>query len=223
MKTNEDLQKDVQNAIKWEPLLHAAEIGVTVNNGIVTLTGEVDHYSKKVEAEKAAKGVAGVTAVVEKIMLEYPSRFATTDNEIAANALKALNDSWNVPNDKVKVIVEGGHVTLEGDLAWNYQKEAAKNAVAYLAGVKRVDNNIHIQSESHNEVEKRQVEKALERNWSLNAEDIHVAASGTKITLTGSVSSLYDKEEAGRIAWNTPGVWSVENELIVEYDYSVVD
>ncbi len=223
MKTNEDLQKDVQNAIKWEPLLHAAEIGVTVNNGIVTLTGEVDHYSKKVEAEKAAKGVAGVTAVVEKIMLEYPSRFATTDNEIAANALKALNDSWNVPNDKVKVIVEGGHVTLEGDLAWNYQKEAAKNAVAYLAGVKRVDNNIRIQSESHNAVEKRQVEKALERNWSLNAEDIHVAASGTKITLTGSVSSLYDKEEAGRIAWNTPGVWSVENELIVEYDYSVVD
>ena len=223
MKTNEDLQKDVQEAIKFQPLLHAAEIGVTAKDGIVTLTGTVDGYFKKTEAENAAKNVAGVKAVVENITINYGSDFSKNDTEIAEEVLKALNDSWSVPKDKVKVKVENGWVTLDGELARGYQRDSAKSAVTYLMGVKGVTNNIKIRSEIHDAIEKKVVENALERHWSINAEDITVKVVGTKVTLTGSVTSVYQKDEAGHIAWNTPGVASVDNELEVEYDYSYVD
>jgi len=223
MKTNETLQKDVQEAIKFEPLLHAAEIGVTAKDGVVTLTGTVDGYYKKAEAENAAKNVAGVKAVVENIEIKYANGYSKTDNEIAVEILKALSDSWSVPNDKVKVKVESGWVTLDGELSWGYQRDAAKSAVNYLMGVKGVTSNIKIKAEIHDAIEKKHVENALERHWAIDAKDITVKASGTKVTLIGNVTSLYQKEEAGRIAWNTPGVWSVDNELEVEYDYSYID
>ena len=219
MKTNEELQKDVQNAIKWEPLLNAAEIGVTAKDGVVSLTGFVDSYSKKLEAENAAKNVAGVKAVVEKIEVKFTSTWNKSDLDIANEVVTALKSNWVVPKDKVKVKVEGGWITLDGEVPWNYQREAAKKAVIYLSGVKGVTNNIKIKSDVHDEIEKEKVESALKLNWSLNSRDIKVKVSGTKITLTGTVSSWYQKEEAGRIAWNTPGVWLVDNELVVEYNY----
>jgi osmotically-inducible protein OsmY len=219
MKTNEELQKDVQNAIKWEPLLNAAEIGVTAKDGVVSLTGVVDSYSKKLEAENAAKNVAGVKAVVEKIEVKFTSTWNKSDLDIANEVVTALKSNWVVPKDKVKVKVEGGWITLDGEVPWNYQREAAKKAVTYLNGVKGVTNNIKIKSDVHDEIEKEKVESALKLNWSLNSRDIKVKVSGTKITLTGTVSSWYQKEEAGRIAWNTPGVWSVDNELFIEYGY----
>ena len=149
MKTNADLQKKVQDAIKWEPLLSAAEIGVIVKNGVVTLTGTVDNYAKKAEAEDAAKSVAGVKAVVEKIEIKHSgSRAKKDDNEIAAEVITALKWNGQVPGGKVKVKVEKGWVTLEGELEWNYQKDAAKNAIAYLLGVTGVSNNITIKSET---------------------------------------------------------------------------
>ena len=222
MKTNEELQKDVQDAIKFQPLLQAAEIGVIVKKGIVTLTGVVDGYFKKTEAENAAKNVVGVKAVVENITIKY-NNYSKTDSEIAEEVLKALNESWSVPKDKVQVKVENGWVTLEGELPWNYQREAAKSTINYLQGVKGIANHIKIKSEVQDAIEKKDVEKALERHWSINAEDIHVKAEGSKIILTGNVTSLYQKEEAGKIAWNTPGVWTVDNKLEVEYDYSYID
>ncbi|MBC5863079.1 BON domain-containing protein [Flavobacterium turcicum] len=222
MKTNEELQKDVQDAIKFQPLLQAAEIGVIVKNGIVTLTGVVDGYFKKTEAENAAKNVVGVKAVVENITIKY-NNYSKTDSEIAEEVLKALNESWSVPKDKVQVKVENGWVTLEGELPWNYQREAAKSTINYLQGVKGIANHIKIKSEVQDAIEKKDVEKALERHWSINADDIHVKAEGSKIILTGNVTSLYQKEEAGKIAWNTPGVWTVDNKLEVEYDYSYID
>jgi osmotically-inducible protein OsmY len=222
MKTNEELQKDVQDAIKFQPLLHAAEIGVTVKDGIVSLTGVVDGYFKKTEAENAAKNVAGVKAVVENITIKY-TNYTKNDNDVATEVLKALNDSWSVPTDKVKIKVENGWVTLDGELPWNYQREAAKTAINYLMGVKGITNNIKIKSEVHDAIEQKDVEDALARHWSINSKDIKVKASGTNVTLTGNVTSLYQKEEAGHIAWNTPGVWSVDNKLEVEYDYSYVD
>ncbi|MDA6071599.1 BON domain-containing protein [Flavobacterium sp. AC] len=223
MKTNQELQKDVQDAMKWQPSLHAAEIGVTVKDAIVTLTGTVDGYYKKTEAETAAKGVAGVNAVVEEINVKYPSNFLKTNNEIAAEVVKALKDDRSVPNNQINVKVEDGWVTLDGELAWHYQKDAAKSAVARLSGVKGITNDINIKSEAHDTLEKKRVEDAFTRHWSINAEDITVSVSGTKITLTGTVTSLYQKDEAARIAWDTPGVWSVENNLVVEYDYALID
>jgi osmotically-inducible protein OsmY len=219
MKNNADLQKDVQDAIKWEPLLNAAEIGVTVKDGVVTLTGTVDGYSKKMEAENAAKRVEGVKAVVENIEVKFNNGWGKKDdNEIATEVLNALKWHWQIPNDKVKVQVEKGWITLAGELQWNYQKESAKDVVKNLLGVTGVTNNITIKSETQDQIEKRDIEKALRRNWSIDDQDITVKASDHKATLTGTVDSWYQKDEAGRIAWNAPGVWTVDNELVVEYD-----
>lgn len=224
MKNNEELQKDVQNAIKWEPLLHAAEIGVTAKQGVVSLTGVVDSYTKKMEAENAAKKVIGVKALVENIEVKFPSSWTKTDAEIANEILAALKANWGVPKDKnIGVKVEDGWVTLEGELAWNYQREAAKSAVKYLKGVKGVNNDIKIKAESHDTIEQKDVENAIGRSWSIDDTDIHVKVSGTTVTLTGKVSTWYQKDEAARLAWNTPGIWHVKNDLEVDYYYALVD
>jgi len=222
MKSNQELQTDVQNAIKWEPLLHAAEIGVTAKEGVVSLTGIVDSYPKKLEAESAAKKVIGVKAIVERIEVKFPSSWSKTNEEIAKEVIVSLQASWSVPNDKVRVKVEDGWVTLEGELAWNYQKDAAKSAIKYLSGVKGVINNIKIKSDVQDEIEKEVVEDAIGRSFSVDDSDIEVAVAGTTVTLSGTVDSWYQKEEAGRIAWNTPGIWSVKNELAVDYEYALV-
>jgi osmotically-inducible protein OsmY len=218
MKSNAELQQDVQDAIKWQPLLNAAEIGVTAKDGIVSLTGVVDSYAKKTEAENAAKNVAGVTALVEKIEVKYPSTYNKTNAEIAAEVLTALKASWDVPKDKVKVKVEAGWITLTGEVGWYYQKEAARDAIVSLMGVTGVTNNITIKSESMESVEKTGIENALKRNWAFFENDIQVKVSGHRATLTGTVDSMYQKDEAGSIAWNAPGVWSVDNELVVDWD-----
>lgn len=224
MKNNAELQKDVQDAIKWEPLLNAAEIGVTAKDGIITLTGVVDSFSKKTEAEDAAKNVSGVKAVVEKIQIKIShNRAKKDDNEIAAEVLNAFKWNWRVPNDKVKVKVEEGWVTLDGELQWNYEREAAKDVIKGLNGVTGVSNNIKIKSETHDVIDKAGIENALRRNSSIDDEDITVNISGTIVTLTGTVDSWYQSDEAERIAWNTPGVWSVKNELVVDYDYMYAD
>jgi len=218
MKTNEDLQKDVKNAIKWEPLLNAAEIGVTSKDGVVTLSGIVDSFSKKLEAESATKSVIGVKAVVEKIEIKFGSSWNKNDNEIAIEVLNAFKFNWEVPSDKVKVNVENGWVTLEGELEWNYQEEAAKKAISTLLGVKGVPNNITIKSDTRDAIEKDDIEYALERNSSTDDEGISVKVSGNKVILKGTVHSFYQRDEAERIAWNAPGVWNVDNQLVIEYD-----
>jgi len=218
MKTNAELQKDVQDAIKWQPLLNAAEIGVTAKDGVVSLTGVVDSYSKKTEAEDAAKNVAGVTALVEKIEVRYPSSYSKTNAEIATEVLTALKARWDVPSDKVKIKVEAGWITLTGEVGWNFQREAAKDAIKSLMGVIGVTNNIKIKSESMESVEKAGIESALKRNWAFYDDNIRVQVSGHRATLTGTVDSLYEKNEAARIAWNAPGVWSVDNELVVDWN-----
>ncbi len=222
MKSNAELQTDVQNAIKWEPLLNAAEIGVTAKDGVVSLSGVVDSYAKKMEAENAAKKVLGVKAIVENIAVKFHNSWTKTDLEIANEVLSALKSNMSVPKDKVNVKVEDGWVTLEGELPWNYQKEAAKSAVHFLAGVKGVNNGIKIRSESHDVIEKVDVENAIGRSWSVDDSDINVSVSGTTVTLSGTVASWYQRDEAGRIAWNTPGIWQVKNNLVVDYLYSFV-
>ncbi len=222
MKSNETLQKDVQDAIKWEPLLHAAEIGVIVKDGIVTLTGTVDNYSKKREAEYAAKNVAGVRAVVEKIEVKFGSWGKPNDQEIANEVLNSFRWSWRVPDEKIKIKVENGWVSLEGKVNWNYQKEAARKAVINLNGVQGVNNNIKIESEIKDAVEKKEIEKAIERNWALDNKNINVKVHENNVTLTGNVNSTYQKDKAEKIAWSAPGVKHVENKLEIEHDYSLI-
>ena len=217
MKTNEDLQRDVQNAIKWEPLLTAAQIGVTAKDGIVTLSGVVDTYAKKTQAETAAKNVSGVKVVAENIEVNYGSSFVKNDTEIATEILNAWRWNWEVPEAEIKVKVEGGWVTLDGKVEWNYQKEAAKKAVINLTGVKGVSNNISIKTESHDAIEEGMIEKAIGRSW-IDDSEIEVKVTGHTVNLKGMVGSIYQREEAGRIAWNTPGIWMMHNDLVVDYD-----
>ncbi len=130
--------------------------------------------------------------------------------------MNAFAANWEIPDDKIKVKVEDGWVTLEGELRWNFQKDAAKTSVNNLIGVTGVINNITIKPESANEVEQEGIERALERNWSTGDQDIRVKVSGSKVTLNGFVHSIYERDEANRIAWNAPGVCVVDNELIIE-------
>jgi osmotically-inducible protein OsmY len=215
MKKNEDLQRDVQEAIKWEPLLHAAEIGVIAQDGIVTLTGVVDSFAKKTEAEHAAKTVKGVKAIVEKIEVDYGNLGKKKDVELAQEVIESFKWDWAIPSDKIKVTVEKGWVTLEGEVNWNYQREAAKKAVNGVLGAKGVTNSIQIKAERQDAVEKKAIENALARNSVLDAHLIKVKVAGNHVTLNGEVHSLYQKEEAGRIAWNAPGVWVLDNELVI--------
>jgi len=218
MKTNEELQNDVQDAIRWEPLLRSSDIGVSVKEGIVTLTGTVDGYSKKAEAEEAARNVSGVKVVVEKIEVVFSDANQKGDNEIASEIMNAFKWHWDIPNDKVNVKVEDGWVTLTGELEWNYQKEAAKKTVSNLVGVKGIVNNIMIMTLSKDRTEKEGIENAIERDGRIDNRSIEVEVVHNTVTLKGIVDSWYQKKETERIAWNAPGVKQVQNDLIVDFD-----
>jgi osmotically-inducible protein OsmY len=223
MKSNAELQTDVQNALKWEPLLNTSEIGGTAKDGVVSLTGIVDSYAKKLEAENAAKKVIGVKALVGEIEIKIPSKWSKSDTEIANDILSTLKSNWLVPKDKVIVNIEDGWITLEGELPWNYQREEAKSIIRYITGVKGVTNNIKIKSESHDAIEQKDVENAIGRSWDIDDSNISVSVSGTTVTLSGTVNSWYQKNEASRIAWNTPGILHVENELEVDHYFVYAD
>lgn len=220
MKTNAQLQKDVQNAIKWEPLLHAAEIGVTAKDGVVSLTGIVDQYAKKIEAENAAKKVIGVKVLVENIIVKSSDSSSKTDNEIADEILKAFKSNALIPENRIKVIVENGLVTLEGEVKWDYEREITKNVIHYLPGVKDIINYIKIKSEVIDDIKQKDIEHAMKMNWAVYNSDIHIQVSGTTVILTGTVNSWHQKEEAASIAWKAPGIQHVDNRLFVDYEYS---
>ncbi|RZJ34564.1 MAG: BON domain-containing protein [Flavobacterium sp.] len=217
MKPNEDLQKDVQDAIKFDPSLHAAEIGVIVHDGVVTLTGTVDNYSKKKAAENAAQNVKGVKAVVESIVVSPKHHPGITDEEIAKGILKAFKSAWDIPDDKISVKVEGSWVWLQGTLAFEYQRNAAKEVASHVPGVKGVINNILLKSEASDKLEKETIERALEHNWAIDATNISVKVDHNKVILSGTVDSLYERSQATRLAWKAPGVVDVENKLVVEF------
>ena len=218
MKLNSDLQNKVLDALHWEPLLNKAEIGVSADNGIVTLTGYVDTYSKKLKAEATVKNIKGIKAIVEKIEVKFGVNGAITDTEIANEVVNALKWNWEIPNDAIKVKVENNWVTLEGELQWNYQRETAQKLVDNLSGVRGVNNKLTIKTELHNKIEKDIIIAAIERDWSINDDEIDVTVLDKKVTLTGLVHSLYQKHQAEKIVWSTPGVWFVENKIEVGFD-----
>lgn len=219
MKSNSQLQHDVMAELQWEPSLQAAEIGVAAKNGVITLTGTVDCYAKKSEAEDAAKKVSGVVAVIENIEVKYPSTWAKKDDsDIANEIIAAFKTNWEIPSERIKAIVGKGFVTLEGEVQSNFQRVAARKAVQNLLGVMGVVNNISISIQVENAIEVEEIENAIARNWSISNKNIAVTVSGHKATLSGHVNSWYQKNEAERLAWNAPGVSNVENELVVEYD-----
>lgn len=215
MKSDLELQKDVQNAINWEPSVRAAEIGVTAKDGVITLSGTVSSYSKKLTAENAVKKVKGVRAIAEDITIDYGGAFKKNDTVIAEEILKTWKYNWEVPSDKINVKVENGWVRLDGEVVWKYQEVAATDAIKNLSGVKGITSLIKVKALTNDVSEQKEVESALQRNWSINASEIKVEVDHNKVKLTGMVHSLYQKEEATRLAWNATGVCFVENDLAV--------
>lgn len=218
-KTDEQLQKDVQATLKWEPMLRSAEIGVVSHEGIITLTGIVDSYAKKKMAAEVVKKVSGVKVLADNIMVELDKSLIKTDQEITAIVLKVLKKCWSVRDHKIKVTVDNGWVSLDGILHWNFQRQAAINAIRFLDYVKGVTNKIKIEAEIEDKLEEDQIKDAIGRNWSIDRDKIRVKAHNKTITLSGFITSLYQKEEIENIAWKTPGVWYVENFIIVEHDF----
>jgi osmotically-inducible protein OsmY len=216
MKTDSQIQKDVMAELKWEPFLNASEIGVAVKNGIVTLSGQVDSYLKKVAAEDAAKKISGVKAIAEDIQIGISPTYKKTDTEIAEAVVNALKWHTAVKEEKIKIKVENGVVRLEGEVEWEYQRTNAKSAVANLAGVNGVINMIVVKPKLVSSAIEKRINEAFHRSATIDSSKITADVIGSKVTLSGKVRSYSEKEDAENAAWNAPGVITVKNNLEIE-------
>lgn len=217
MKTDAQIKEDVLDELSWQPNVDETQIGVIVDHGVVTLSGVVDNYSKKLAAERAVRNVSGVKAVAEDIEVKYGSDFKRTNGQIAKAITNAIDWNTSVPSDAVQVKVENGWVYLSGEVKWDYQKKAAKRAVEDILGVKGVSDSIIIKQAVKPFEIKEKIKKAFERTAIVDANAINVDVDGHTVKLKGKVHSLYEKEQARKTAFSAPGVYSVKDELEVEY------
>ncbi|WP_299111262.1 BON domain-containing protein [uncultured Winogradskyella sp.] len=217
MKTDLEIKDDVLDELAWQPNIDETQIGVIVENGVVTLSGVVNNYSKKLAAEKAAKSVEGVKAVALDIEVKYGTDFKKTDKEIAKAIVDAFEWNSSVPEDDITVKVENGWAYLSGEVLWSYQKNAAKNAIKNLLGVKGVSNSISLKNNIKPSEVKDKIKKAFQRMATLDADSIILETHGHTVTLRGKVHSIKEKEDAETAAYNAPGVYDVKNKLKVQY------
>ncbi len=215
MKSDLEIRDDVLQELAWQPYINETEIGVIVEKGVVTLTGTVDSYSKKKAAEEAVKNVKGVRAETEENEVKYGNAYKKSDKEIAKAAADALKWNYSVPDDKITLKVDNGWVYLNGEVRWTYQKDAAKKSIEDLIGVRHVSNNITIKQNINPGDIKKKIKESFVRLADIDAKNIKIIVDNHKVKLKGKVHSLKEKDEARNRAYDTPGVYEVENELEV--------
>jgi len=219
IRSDEQIQRDVLDELKWDARVQPNEIGVAVKDGIVALTGWVDSFAKKWVAERAAHRVHGVMAVVNDIEVRLPGSAERSDEDIALAATRALEWDTLVPMENIELTVSKGTVTLRGEVEWEFERQEAERAVRRLSGVRGVINAITVRprvTASPQELQQK-IENALVRNAETDAQRITIDVDGSKVTLRGTVRSWMEKREAERIAWSSPGVTSVDNRIQIEF------
>ncbi len=209
------LRKAILEELEFQPQIDAASIGVAVENGVVTLSGHVSSYDQKVSAERAVKAIKGVRAVAEEIEVRLHKGAGTADDTIATRALNIINWSADVPTNAVKVIVQNGWITLEGEVDWQYQKETVEKAVRKLSGVLGVNNRLTLSPRVDIVDIRKRIEEALKRNAEVDAKDIHVKVDGDVVRLDGKVHLWRERKLVERAAWSVPGVMRVEDHLLL--------
>ena len=213
--TDRELQEHVQNALDWEPSIDAADIGVSVDAGVITLRGDVRTYSEKAAAERVTLRVYGAKAVANDINVRLRDGQHPTDTDIAQAALSALKWNTLVPNEKLTLTVSNGWVTLKGKVDWEYQRTAAANVIRDLSGVRGVTDSIALEPHIRVTDVKAKIESALRRSAEVDARRINVAVADGKVTLSGNVHSWFERSEARQAAWAAPDVREVEDHIAV--------
>lgn len=209
-----DIQAAVQDELSWTPAVDSAGIGVAVDDGTVSLSGEVDKYSTRLAATRAALRVRGVTAVVDDLSIHPNATESVSETDIAKAVEHALTWASNVPNT-VKARIDNHNVTLQGEVKWDFQRQAAKRAVEHLRGVNSVANTVTISEKPSAPDAERRIAQALIRNAQLDATAIDATVSGNTVTLTGTVRSWAEKHQAELAAWGSPHVTEVDNQITI--------
>jgi osmotically-inducible protein OsmY len=216
MRTDAEIQKDVIDELRFDPSLQDDDVAVAVRDGVVTLAGNVKSYLDKWHAERVASRVKGVRAIANDLDVKLPSSSERPDPDLARAIVDALRWHVSVPSDRIRVKVEKGWVTLEGDVDWYFQREATERAVRAITGVRGVTNLILVNATPAPQDVKQKIKEALERGAHFDADRIQVAVEGHKAILRGTVRSYAERRDAERAALNAPGITDVENRLTVD-------
>ena len=213
--TDMEVKRNIESALEWEPSVEAADIGISVDAGVVTLRGDVGSYAARAAAERVTLRVYGVKAVANELTVRLVPAFERNDTDLAQAAVAAL--AWNamIPQNRVTVTVSNGWLTLKGTLDWQYQKDAAARALRDLVGVKGVANDIIVKTHVKPSDVKAKIEAAFTRSAELDARRVNVVAQDGKVVLTGNVRTWSERREAERAAWAAPGVTQVDDRLSI--------
>lgn len=216
MKSDGQLQHDVMAELEFEPSVDHADIGVSVVDGVVTLNGYARSYAEKMAAERAVRRVAGVKAIAEELKVRFASDPKTADHEIAKRIVDMF--AWNaiIPDDKIKVKVERGWVTLTGTVGWHYQSDEARRVAGKANGVVGVSDLIEVKQPGPTTSDIRnRIEAAFKRQADLDAHSVTIATDGGRVTLSGKVRAWHERQAAERAAWNAPGVTRVVDNIVI--------